>query len=203
MAKTKSKRTRKHAAGVNAEVFKALSHPLRCRILVLLTERVASPRELADLLEETLDNVSYHCRKMAEAEVGLIELVATDQRHGGTQHYYKATARPILDTEEWEKVPRMVREVGTVSVAQLVVGDLSEAIRGGTFDTSPARSLLRMPMVVDEDGLKETGDAAMRLVDEFAEIQARSAARLAEEGEEGMNIATAILAFPVPSRSSE
>ena len=43
---------------------KALSHPLRVRILALLQERTASPRELAEWLDATLGTVSYHVRTL-------------------------------------------------------------------------------------------------------------------------------------------
>jgi DNA-binding transcriptional ArsR family regulator len=50
---------------------KALSHPLRVRILALLQERTASPRERADWLDATLGTVSYHVRTLHD--VGLMD----------------------------------------------------------------------------------------------------------------------------------
>jgi len=202
MPKAKTTKSRKHAAGVNAEVFKALADPLRGRIFVILSEQVASPREISEMLEESLENVAYHCRVMAKKEVGLIELIGTDKKHGGTQHFYRATARPVLDTDQWERVPRPVREVGTVSVGQLMVGDLSQAIKMGTFDSRPARSMLRMNMVLDEEGFEDTASAAMAYLDALTEIQAQAAERLSEQGKEGFNVATATLVYPKAERSS-
>ena len=43
---------------------KAMSHPLRVRILALLDERVASPVELAGWLDATLGTVAYHVRTL-------------------------------------------------------------------------------------------------------------------------------------------
>jgi DNA-binding transcriptional ArsR family regulator len=191
---------RKPAPGVNEKVFKVLSHPLRGHIFLLLRERVASPSELAELLGERVEKVAYHCRQMAKPDIGVIELVATDNRRGGTKHYYRATARPLLDTEEWAKIPKPVRELETARSAQLVISDLSAAIREGTFDSHDARSLLRSPMVIDSQGVHESAKVMMDALDKHADIQASANQRLAENSEEGMNFRVILLAFPMPSR---
>ena len=65
---------------------KALSHPLRVRILALLQERTASPRELAEWLDATLGTVSYHVRTLHES--GVLELESTRPRRGAVEHFY-------------------------------------------------------------------------------------------------------------------
>jgi DNA-binding transcriptional ArsR family regulator len=191
---------RKFAPGVNEKVFKVLSHPLRGHIFILLRERVAAPSELAELLGERVENVAYHCRQMAKPDIGVIELVATDNQHGGTKHYYRATARPLLDTEEWAEIPKPVRELETTRSAQLIVSDLSTAIKEGTFDSHDARSLLRSPMVLDSQGIHESAKVMMEALDKHSDIQARASQRLAESGKEGTNFRAILLAFPMPSR---
>lgn len=164
----------------------------------MLSERVASPSEMAEMLEDaSTENIAYHCRKMQKA--GVVELVGTGS--GGKQHFYKAVARFALDTEEWEQIPKIIREASSVSVSQLVVGDLGAAIRAGTFDSHPARSLLRMPMVLDSQGIEESAAVTMAALDALADVQARSAHRLAESGEVGVNVSSAILVYPAPDKS--
>ena len=51
---------------------KAMSHPLRVRILARLAERTASPNELAEWLDAPLGTVAYHVRTLRR--LGLIEL---------------------------------------------------------------------------------------------------------------------------------
>jgi DNA-binding transcriptional ArsR family regulator len=196
---TSNEKTQKHAAGVNAELFKALAHPLRGRIMVLLDESQASPKELADRLGESLENVAYHVRGLAK--VGLIELIDTDTRRGGKQHFYKASARPIMDTSSWELLPQLLREVNSVWVAQIILGDLIEALGAGTFDARPGRTMLRMHIVVDDEGYDELEPAARRYLEELQAIEARSGERRSKSGERGVNVATAALAFEMPSGS--
>lgn len=204
IAKSSSKEG-KPARGVNAQVFKVLSHPLRGHIFLLLRESVAAPSELAKKLEEksvenvSVENVSYHCREMAKADV--IELVGTGRgRTGGLKHFYRATAKPVLDTEDWARIPKPVRELESSRSAELVVSDLSIAIKEATFDSHDARSLLRSPMVLDSQGIYESGEAMMEALDKHAEIQDRALARLVENGEEGINFHAILLGFPMPPK---
>src|SRR4051794_25939472 len=81
---------------VDERLAKALSHPLRPRILERLDEGgVASPNQLADALGERLGNVSYHVRILCE--LGLVELVRTEPHRGALEHFYRPKARPWLD----------------------------------------------------------------------------------------------------------
>ncbi len=59
---------------------KAMSHPLRVRILALLDERSASPVELSGWLGATLGTTAYHVRTLER--LGLIELVAESRVRG-------------------------------------------------------------------------------------------------------------------------
>lgn len=70
---------------------KALSHPLRVKLLTLFGESVASPNELAKKLDEPLTNVSYHVRMLHD--LGCIELVDTAPRRGALEHFYRATVQ--------------------------------------------------------------------------------------------------------------
>jgi DNA-binding transcriptional ArsR family regulator len=189
-------RDRKHAAGVNAAIFKALSHPLRYRILTVLQERIASPTELAETLEEDRYTVARHVRDLAEA--GCIELVDTDRRKGGTQHFYKATVSLLVDVEAAERLPRLLREAQTTQIVQLMIGDVIESIEARVMDSHPQRSLLRTNLVLDDEGIAESAEAAVLFWEELQEIQARAAGRLNEAGETGKNMSSGIMIFPAP-----
>lgn len=70
-----------------------LNHPLRVRILVALSERRASPSELASEWEVSLGVVSYHVRRLEAA--GLIRLTKKVPRRGAVEHYYRANKRSV------------------------------------------------------------------------------------------------------------
>jgi DNA-binding transcriptional ArsR family regulator len=201
MVAVSSQAASSHVAKRNAALFKALSHPFRERIMILLTEREASPSQIAEELGEPLDNTSYHVRELESAD--LIELVRIAPGRRGTQKVYKASARPIMEIESWERLPRLLREINSVWVAQLMVGDLVEAIKAGTFDHRPGRTMLRVPGLVDEQGWDELEPAAMRYLHETYDIMARSSERLAESGAEGINVCISTIATELPPPVTE
>lgn len=73
----------------SGDLFVALAHPLRRRILrrMIEDEVEISPRELALHLGEQLSRLSYHVRILAWCDA--IELVRTEQVRGSTQHFYR------------------------------------------------------------------------------------------------------------------
>ncbi|WP_070196068.1 helix-turn-helix domain-containing protein [Streptomyces oceani] len=67
--------------------LRALAHPLRLRLLSLLTAAPYSAAEAARALDETQANVSYHLRKLYAA--GLLDLVAEESVRGGRAKRYQ------------------------------------------------------------------------------------------------------------------
>ena len=74
--------------GVDTRMMKALSHPLRWRILEHLTAGPASPSMVAARLGEPLGNVSYHVKILLQHDA--IELVETRPVRGALEHVYRA-----------------------------------------------------------------------------------------------------------------
>src|SRR3712207_3662142 len=83
---------RRERRGMTPE--RALAHPLRASLVAALTERTASPAELAAALNERLGTVAYHVRALEGA--GLVELVDRSVKRGAVQHHYRARALDIV-----------------------------------------------------------------------------------------------------------
>src|SRR3954453_11745439 len=103
-----SHRSRPPGETSEARIAKALAHPLRARILQRLGERVASPGDLAVGLRAPLGVGSYHVRMLRDYDC--VELVRTEPRRGALQHFYRATARPTLDEDQWRTLPAGLRK---------------------------------------------------------------------------------------------
>jgi hypothetical protein len=73
---------------LNAARLGAIAHPIRVNILELTEADPVSPSDVAVALGEPLGVVAYPFRVLHTA--GLIELVATGQRRGWVQSYYRA-----------------------------------------------------------------------------------------------------------------
>ncbi|WP_253840085.1 ArsR/SmtB family transcription factor [Actinokineospora globicatena] len=67
--------------------MRALAHPLRMRILSLVTDRAMSAAEVARELGDSQPNISYHLRKLADA--GLVEIVEEVPIRGGIAKRYR------------------------------------------------------------------------------------------------------------------
>lgn len=191
----------KRAAELNARLLRALGNPERQRILVVLSERPATPTELHEELDTDRRVTARHCRIMCEE--GLIELIETDRRRGGKQHVYRAAVRPYLSLEMWEKLPKIVREMHSASILQDGVDDLAAAMADGSFDSVVNNANVRTPLVVDDEGMTKIARAMEELSGFLLEVQAESSARLLASGGEGMNVDSWLLAYPsarVPNR---
>jgi DNA-binding transcriptional ArsR family regulator len=184
---------------VDPRIAKALSHPMRARILMILNERVASPNEIADAIDERLPNVSYHVRALLE--LGTIELVDTAQRRGAIEHYYRAIVRPFFSDRDWKRLPRSGRQAISDSILQIVWEDVSESIKAGAFESRADRHLTHSRMVLDEEGWDEMTKLLNGVLSEVEKIEAGSRSRL-RKADNGAGIPTtfALMHFESPPR---
>lgn len=173
---------------------KALSHPLRIRILALLQERTASPRELAEWLDATLGTVSYHVRALYD--FGLIELVRTTQVRGAIAHHYKATVRPRISDEAWATAAPIVKQAAVGAALQTVDDYARASAAAGGFDRAEAH-LSRTNLRLDAKGWQQAAKACEKLLAELAKIEDAAAKRLEKDPHaEGVSdAAVALLVF--------
>lgn len=91
----------KEPAPTTPDFVNALHHPLRrqilWRMLNLQDNAHISPRELQDILDRPLSNVSYHVKVLLGDKA--VELVATKQVRGSVQHFYRPTE--ALSKDPW------------------------------------------------------------------------------------------------------
>src|SRR5215212_3518872 len=169
---------------VDPRIAKALSHPMRARILMILNERVASPNEIADEIDERLPNVSYHVRALLE--LGTIELVDTAQRRGAIEHYYRALVRPFFSDRDWKRLPRSGRQAVSDLTLQMVWDDAAAAIKKGTFESRSDRHLSRTPLALDDQGWDEINGLLREAHAKAEAIAAKSQKRLTKAEDGGM-----------------
>ena len=117
---------------VDDRLVKALTHPLRWRILEVLNRGVNSPREIAEELDAKLGDVGYHVRRLHE--LGAIELVRTEQRRGAIKHFYKANSRAMLDNEQWARLPKSARRQLQGQTLDQIWSHVRGAIKQHGFD---------------------------------------------------------------------
>lgn len=176
---------------------KIIGHPLRIRCLVRLTERKASPSELAKEFETDLGTVYYHVK---ELEVdGVIEEVETRSVKNTTEHFYRAVERPQIDDAESEALGPEKRAEWIKHILSLCFADIASSVEAGTFSERPDHNVCRYPAIVDqrgwEDLTKVYGEALRKAMD----IEAESAGRLIKGKEEGIPTRVLSFVFEMPS----
>ena len=160
---------------VDQQLVTALAHPLRQRLLILLHKQgVASPRELAELCGERLGNVSYHVRVLRDA--GCAELVRTEPRRGAVEHFYRPTARPMLDDDQWAQLPVESRRALFAQSLHDLWGDAFVAAESTGFDDERAH-VSRSHLDLDEIAYSELVDLLASVLDRAFGLQAETAAR--------------------------
>lgn len=163
------------------ELTKALTHPTRSYALAVLTDRVASPKEIAKELDRTIRHVTYHLGVLEK--LGCVELVSTESVRGGrvVEHFYKATKRAWLDGQSWARLDKGDQRGVTSTLMELISADIEEAMFAGTFENPPDNHLSRTPMNVDDDGWEEIVTLLASTLDELIEIQGRVSNRSTPE----------------------
>jgi DNA-binding transcriptional ArsR family regulator len=181
---------------VDPRIAKALSHPMRARILGILDERVASPNEIAETIDERLPNVSYHVRALLD--LGCIELVDTAQRRGAIEHYYRAVVRPFFSDRDWKRLPRSGRQAISGAALQIIWEDVSAALKEGTFESRSDRHLSHNDVVLDEEGWKAVVRVLAGVIGDVEKIVSASASRLEKSGESGIPTTVVVMQFELP-----
>jgi DNA-binding transcriptional ArsR family regulator len=155
---------------------KALSHPLRVRILAILDERVASPLELSRMLRQELGVVAYHVRTLHR--MGLIKLERETKVRGATQRHYKAIERPRISNEAWGKAPPIFKQALIDATLNQIHDYARDSAAAGGFDRADAH-VTRTALRLDAEGWQRLATLLMSVLEDVARIEEDVTRRLA------------------------
>jgi DNA-binding transcriptional ArsR family regulator len=147
---------------------KAMSHPLRVRILALLDERAASPVELAGWLGATLGTTAYHVRTLER--IGLIELVRETRVRGAVEHHYRSKERPTVSDQAWEAASPMAKQAAVSASLETIGAYARAAGAAGGFDHGNSH-LTRTMLHLDTRGMNELSRACTRVLAQVDRIE--------------------------------
>jgi len=157
---------------------KAMSHPLRVRILAMLDERKASPNQLAGWLGASLGTVAYHVRTLEQ--LGLIELVDETRVRGAVEHHYRARERPIVTAEGWAQAPPIAKQAAVGSSLDVIADYARASAAAGGFDRADAQ-LRRALYRLDAKGFAQLSKACDKLIEQADKIGDAAAERIANK----------------------
>jgi DNA-binding transcriptional ArsR family regulator len=184
---------------LSPQLAAAMSHPTRVRVMSVLTERSASPRQLAAEIDEPLNNVTYHVKQLRD--LGCIELVRADRVRGGrvVEHFYRSSRRAYFDEDAWDALTEKERYGVISAILKMISKDIATAMSAGTFfqdgDAHASRSVLHL----DDEGWGEVMKVIERATNELFEVEERVAARGAEGKPTPIHAKLDILQYRMPS----
>ncbi|MEU3601147.1 helix-turn-helix domain-containing protein [Streptomyces sp. NPDC006798] len=150
--------------------YRALAHPLRLRLLSLLTGAPLSSAEAARELGETQANISYHIRLLYDA--GLLELAEeTTVRGGRAKRYRHPVDGPTLPAGSPEDHVAVASALASEMVRRSghrvpgLPGDLTDAeltVRPETWERARALAA-ELGRIVHEEALPPGTEGAVRM----------------------------------------
>jgi DNA-binding transcriptional ArsR family regulator len=191
-----AKRKRREMDSSPQEVLvKALNHPVRVKALTILTEKTASPKEIAAQIDTPLSNVSYHVRVLDE--LGLVEIVEEESVRGSVAHFYKAVERPLIDNPDWEKLSPKVRSAFSGYVIETLMTDAATSLAAGVFDRRDDRHLSRTSLILDEKAWRKVSEIQAKALNQILKEQAAAAERLRKAGGSAIQAIAGMTCFEV------
>jgi DNA-binding transcriptional ArsR family regulator len=122
-----------------AAQFKALGHPLRQRLLFALGQEAATISQLAATLDTRKGNVAHHLGVLRDA--GMVRVVETRQVRGGTEQYYRRTARMLTFSGEGERANTTITLQAVAAELQSATGQPMLNLRNIRLTESQAQEL--------------------------------------------------------------
>jgi DNA-binding transcriptional ArsR family regulator len=175
---------------------------VRVKALTILTDKVASPKEISRQIKIPLSNVSYHVRVLDE--LGLIEIVEEESVRGSVAHFYKAAERPLIDNPDWERLSPKVRSAFSSYVLETLMSDAADSLAAGVFDSRDDRHLSRTPLLLDPAGFRKVSEIQARALDAILKEQAAAAGRMNESEKQCIHAIAGMTCFEVlPTGKSE
>ena len=180
---------------VDQRLVKALAHPLRVEILGILNDRMASPNELSKELEEGLSQVSYHVKVLKDYD--MVEMVKTEPRRGAVEHYYRASEKVFISSEEMRLMPPSAQTGIWAPVMADIEQDVNTSLKARTFAKRPDFVVGRSVKVLDAQAREEAEELSAEFYERFEQLEIDSVRRRREGAGDGEEIATtaALLVF--------
>jgi hypothetical protein len=144
---------------------RAMSHPLRAKLLAMLNTNPASASELEEILPEPLSNISYHVRELWLW--GLVEVVGREQVRGATKTRYRGITKMQLSDNVVKGMPAESKDGIIVEAVKEAFTRARAAVEAGTFTKHDNSHIITAIPDLDEQGWEEVADL---IADTYAKV---------------------------------
>jgi DNA-binding transcriptional ArsR family regulator len=172
--------------------LRAISHPIRIRLLAMLDEEPASPVILASKLNQPLGTIAYHVRTLYD--LGLLKLVSTRQRRGATEHYYKTTGHPTGSEEAWEGLDAISKQRLLTALIAKATDYATRSAAAGGFDAKEAR-ISTDALKLDRQGFEELASESKKWLARAREIEREAADRVGRDPDSALDVGLTLMLF--------
>lgn len=134
-------KNRQKEANLNEQLSLVVSCEITVKVMIVLSDCAASPKEIGDKLDISTPKASHHLKKLER--LGLAELIEEREVGGAIQHVYQAVIRPIVSDEDWDKLSIEERQRYSIWIVQLILADAVKSFDAELFDAHSNRHLSR------------------------------------------------------------
>jgi DNA-binding transcriptional ArsR family regulator len=175
----------------------AMADPLRMRILAGVSERPGiTIRQLAEWLGEANRKVRYHVEALHDQ--GVLEVQSEGRRRGAIERQYRMTTNTYLDIEDWRALSDGLTLRISIQILKMVMADVAGSLAAGRFGIDDRDCVLRVRGKVDKEARSALSELTIRACQEAQEIVRHGTERLEKNGEEGLEMTSALLLFEAP-----
>jgi hypothetical protein len=179
--------------GVEDAVSFSLAHRIRIEIQAALHEGPATASQLTDIVRRPHSTVGYHIEEMLKD--GSIDIAKTVKVGNLDVHYYCMVKLPYYSDEDVAAMTEEERQALAGLILQAVMAEGLASLWAGKMVTDPRVMLAWNRINLDKQGREELADEEAESWCRKHEIEARSANRRAETGEEGTTYVIVSLGF--------
>lgn len=180
--------------------LRAISHPIRIRLLAMLEEEPASPVILASKLDQPLGTIAYHVRTLYD--LGLLKLVSTRQRRGATEHYYVTDGVPTSSVEAWESLDGVSKQRLLTALIARANDYATRSAASGGFDAKQAH-ISTDTLKLDREGWEALAHEVRRWLARVHEIERQAAERIEQDPESQLHVGFTMMLFQALPFSAE
>jgi hypothetical protein len=146
-------------------------------------------------MKKDVRRISEHVQRLSD--LGAVEPVGEESgEEGGVVHYYRAS-RYTATAADWAALSSHEKSQSTINIVRMLHEEMLRSLAAGSFASDPDHCLIRRPVWLDREGLREY-DALLRETDDRAVEIERRAAERRESGEHApIRAVLGLSSFPV------
>jgi DNA-binding transcriptional ArsR family regulator len=178
----------------------AIAHPLRSKLIVILSAGSATSAELATEIGAPVRTVRHHLRYLSER--GFVSVAREETRRNVLRYSFEETTFGEVDDELYAELTPAERRNVTNLYLRAIARAMSRFVAAAAYDVHFPVTI-RMNLALDEEGWRELREIMVSALDRLLELKGRTGERLPAGRGEGFDVEVALLALQTPGGSSE